>query len=825
MSAKKRQKTKKEPQKKSVPDFVAAHWNVLVIVVLLVIPLIYFAPFLNANKMIAGSDYLLGGHPVEEWISEQEGLPLWYPHVFGGMPVLGTPAGGPLAPFAQLRQIMPPHIVMTISFIIAFFAAGIGMYLYLKEIGLSGYAAAVGAVVYQFIGSIATTPYAGHMARALSAALFPMMLFLVHRGLRSKRLLYFVLLSVVTALAFYDGHFQITYYALIFLVIYGIHYLVVHRRDYSRKQVIKVVGYGFCSVVLIVTLMAAVWLPVYGGLGAGARGVERGYEYATSWAMPPLEIVDLVVPTFSGILEKYWGFNHFKIHFEYFGVLAIVLALFALIFYRKKSYVKLYALVALIVPFIAFGGATPVFRIFYTIIPGFRLLRAHSMIFYMVSFSIIVLGSISFHNIFTCELAARDKRNFKRRFMIVAGIMLAVVLLVGIIGVVGRESVIQSMQGALRSKFIAEYGEQGATAKLGALANNYSDLVGGVWRSIVFLVLVLGLIYLSIVRKLKPWLFAIAAVAIALVDQVPLAIQFLPSAPGPDAYYAEDDVVRFLKRDRTVFRVLPFQSQPPLNARFLYHPQDSYLFYHDIQSAGGYVTSPIQRYQEFIGAGTSVMFNPANLFFYPKFVDMLNLKYIITPNLPDDLSQYDAQSRMIIQNIKTYLARYRRVFQAYQFSVYQNDSVLPRAYIVPGYRVVDEAQSLDVLQSEAFDPRTTVTLEKDPGTPVQIYQDTLIEPEIREYTANRIVCHAECPFPGFLVLADNWHPDWKVFVDGEEKKLYQANHTFRAVRITAGKHDVVFAYISIYFNVGRIISIIALLLSVGFCILTIRVKI
>jgi len=824
MSAKKRHKTKDKAQKKAIPDFIAGHWDALVIIFLLVVPLIYFLPFLSAGKMIAGSDYLLGGYPVEKWVSEQEGLPLWYPHVFGGMPVLGTPAGGPLAPLAQLREIMPPHIVMTISFIIAFFAAGVGMYVYLKEIGLSGYAAAVGAVIYQFIGNIATTPYAGHMARALSAALFPLMVFLVHRGLKTRRLLYFVILSLVTAFAFYDAHFQITYYALIFLLLYGIHYLVVHRKDYTKREVLKVVGYGVCSVVLIVTLMAAVWLPVYGGLGAGARGVERGYEYATSWAMPPLEIIDLIVPTFSGILEKYWGLNPFKIHFEYFGILAIALAVFTLIFYRKKPYVRFYALVALIAPFIAFGGATPVFRIFYTIIPGFRLLRAHSMIFYMVSFSVIVLGAIGFHNIFTDEAAARD-RNFKRRFLIAAGIMLGSLLLIGIIGLVGRESVIRFIQGALRSKFITEYGDQGASMKLGAFANNYSDFMSGLWRSILFLALAVGLAYVAINKKLKLWFFSVAAITIALIDQVPLTLKFLPTAPSPTVYYAEDDVVRFLKRDRTVFRVLPFQSQPPLNTRFLYHLQDSYLFYHDIQSAGGYVTSPIQRYQEFIGAGTSVMFNPTNLFFYPKFVDMLNLKYIIAPNLPEDLSQYDAQSRMLIQNIKNYLAQYRRIFQGYQFSVHQNDSVLPRAYIVTGYRVVDESRSIEVLRSAAFDPRTMVTLEKEPHVvPVQSYPDTMIEVKIREYTANKIVCHAECPFSGFLVLADNWHPDWRVFVDGHERELYRANHCFRAVYVDAGTHEVVFKYISPLFNTGSIITLCAVLLSAGLCVVLLKYR-
>ncbi|GAI82499.1 unnamed protein product, partial [marine sediment metagenome] len=124
-----------------------------VIVLLLVIPLIYFASFLNSDKMIAGSDYLIGGYPFEKWTAEQEEMPLWYSHVFSGIPVLGSPVGGPLAPLAQFRELMRPQVVLAFTFIIFFFLAGLGTYLYLKEIGLSKYTAAVGAVIYQFIGN------------------------------------------------------------------------------------------------------------------------------------------------------------------------------------------------------------------------------------------------------------------------------------------------------------------------------------------------------------------------------------------------------------------------------------------------------------------------------------------------------------------------------------------------------------------------------------------------------------------------------------------------------------------------------------------------
>lgn len=47
---------------------------------------------------------------------------------------------------------------------------------------------------------------------------------------------------------------------------------------------------------------------------------------------------------------------------------------------------------------------------------------------------------------------------------------------------------------------------------------------------------------------------------------------------------------------------------------------------------------------------------------------------------------------------------------------------------------------------------------------------------------------------GFLVLADMFYPGWNVSVDGHQSPIYQANYAFRAVKIDAGPHEVIFKY-------------------------------
>ena len=131
------------------------------------------------------------------------------------------------------------------------------------------------------------------------------------------------------------------------------------------------------------------------------------------------------------------------------------------------------------------------------------------------------------------------------------------------------------------------------------------------------------------------------------------------------------------------------------------------------------------------------------------------------------------------------------------------------------------------MKSETYDPWRIVLLERDPRVPHLEINDTFIPgaAKIIDYQPNRVICQVESPNPGFLVLADNWHPDWQAFVDGERTEVYVANHAFRAVHVDGGGHEVVFKYMSKGFNLGRVISIIAFLFALGIGIISLKYRI
>lgn len=54
----------------------------------------------------------------------------------------------------------------------------------------------------------------------------------------------------------------------------------------------------------------------------------------------------------------------------------------------------------------------------------------------------------------------------------------------------------------------------------------------------------------------------------------------------------------------------------------------------------------------------------------------------------------------------------------------------------------------------------------------------------------------ECDFvkPNFLVFLQNYHPDWKVYINEKETSIIQSNRTFLAVKILGGKQKIKFAF-------------------------------
>jgi hypothetical protein len=162
--------------------------------------------------------------------------------------------------------------------------------------------------------------------------------------------------------------------------------------------------------------------------------------------------------------------------------------------------------------------------------------------------------------------------------------------------------------------------------------------------------------------------------------------------------------------------------------------------------------------------------------------------------------------------------------------LYKNCNVLPRAWLVKDFKVLDQKKMISTITSKEFNPRKEVLLEEkskfnstsdisaSPLTKGGIKggfsepsQDFQNEVEFTSESNNRLSLLVKAKGDAFLVLSDTYFPGWRVFIDGKREKIYQADYNFRAVPLGAGTHHVEFVYDPLSFKLGTIITFLGIM--------------
>jgi hypothetical protein len=147
--------------------------------------------------------------------------------------------------------------------------------------------------------------------------------------------------------------------------------------------------------------------------------------------------------------------------------------------------------------------------------------------------------------------------------------------------------------------------------------------------------------------------------------------------------------------------------------------------------------------------------------------------------------------------------------------VYQNENASARANLVYDYQVIEDRAKLletmvttpEVLREKVLlgDPPATVP-PNGPSTGAEIPAQV----EFSAYGMDRAVVDVSTARPGFLVMSDLYTPDWKARVDGSEADLLNADYAYRAVYVPEGEHQVEFYYQPGSFTLGKVLSLVGL---------------
>ncbi|HUG41126.1 MAG TPA: YfhO family protein [Longimicrobiales bacterium] len=743
---------------------------------------VYFLPAFLPGRHIYGSDYLAGSYPFHVFISERfadGALPKWVPSVYGGLPLFSNP-GSTFHPFRFLADLLfPAHRIFPAIYVLQFWLAGLGTYLLSRELGVRAWAALVVGFAFQFTGITMSAVLGGHEGRIIVATMTPMVLFLLHRGVRTGRPVWFAGAALAIGSALLSFQIQSSYYLLLLGAAWGV-FSLVRTRVRGARPVSARVALGLGAVAVAFLLAAVNFLPFLAYVDQSPRGEGgRGYEYATSWAMPPAEITGLAVPEHVGLLEHYEGGNAFKLHTEYVGAVVLLLAALGAYYNRRDRYWWFFAAAAVVALTFSFGGHTPVYRLYYALLPGTRQFRAPSVSFFVVSISLVMMAGLALERLarLRAEVASADDPRL-RPATIVIGAAAAITLLILLVA-----------------------GGGGGEPRARAFSAGAFRFAGFTW-------LAGGLLWAWLRRSVGTRVVVAALALLTVADLWIVDRRFFSTVESPDLMYAADEVVDFLgtRPERNRVWVLPgaFQGGAEYGGGL-----KNYLMLHGVDQTGGEHGNQLQRYNQYVGAGDrtyvdwhnlvgdlqTLLSAPTTASSAPAFLAAANIRYILSmvplPGLPE-------------------------AFRGRTGLVYEVPGALPRAYLV-GETVVaaEPGGALDILARPDFDPATTAVLYEDPGPPLAGDGPFSGSATVLAYEPDRVDVRTRADRDALLVLADNYYAGWTATVDGEPAEVIRANHTFRGVRVPAGEHTVTFefrpaeVYMGLWLGIGALFILLA----------------
>jgi hypothetical protein len=682
-------------------------------------------------------------------------MPLWNPHLFGGMPFVGDIQSGIFYPLNLLTFFISAPLTfrdMEWLSVLHHFIAGAGMYAFLRwgklgiannELRISILASLAGALAFEFSDLFIT--HFGNLNILMTIAWLPLILLFYCRAQTDGRPGLAVVAGILLGIAFLAGHIQMFLFILIALGLLAIGMMLanrIHRTDsvhyIGGLVIIAIVSFGIAAPALLPSIEMA----------QNSVRASITYEQAAQFSLPPAELIGLLVPGFFGRgPQNAWG-PWSRVEVGYIGVLPLVLAFLAIVL-RRDAMTRFMGAFALSGLIFALGGYAIVHGWLYQFVPGFGQLRAPARFIVLMDFALAVLAAFGFDAL-VHSLPRDGEMIFKRVVRAAPWIFFIVALPAGVLAY---------------SNLILGQGQDPVLFQRIANATN----------ALAFFILLFGLsIGLLIARGtrfFRSTMWAILALVLIFFDLFSLGAYVDVSTDDPTRVYDHPDAVDFFRSIGGIYRI----DSQGTGVDNLWTPDTAMLYgLQDVNGDNPLVLADFDRFWNALPSRSA------------RAYDLLNTRFLIVrKNVPVDRDKF------------------KLAFDDVAFNVYENTHVAPRAFIAYDARVVtSHSAALEAIRANEFDPAQTIILETAVGGQSSAVSRQPSAVEILGYGPNEILLNANADGDGILVLSEMFYPGWRAWVDEHEVKILRANYLFRAVELPAGAHRVRFVYDPPLFKLG-----------------------
>jgi len=759
------------PSAAAAPPYEPARPTALATVAFALWPVILSLPMLSGMWLAnpVSSDQYTAGFSFHawsaDWFNRTGHLPLWNPEIFGGLPFVAAGSGDVFYPTWLLRFVVPVTTAGNLSFFVHYALAGLFTYLLLRRLRVPWTGSVVGGLAYELTGLIASYPSPGHDGKLFASTMLPLLLLALVLALRERRWAGYVLLAAATALSLL-GHFQLAYYSLIVAGLFALYLTFEESRDSAGGERVLRLGLALAAVLVGFGVAAIQILPFFEYIPFSPRAQGYyGFEGSTSFAIPWNHVPEFFLKNFVGrSWDTYWGSNQLKFHSEYLGLPVVVLAALGVTVPERRRQILWLGGIGLLFLLISLGAATPFYRVWWTLMPLVKKTRAPGMAFYVVALVTAVFASLG---------VERALRGEGRRVMTPVLIIGAIVTLLGATGAFGH--VAEVLAGA-----------KAAAARADQAAILWGAATSGL--ALAAVAAVLGPAH----ARLTPRLRALTLILIVGTDLWLNARQFWTYTKP----FGRDQLIDRVAATPPPYRVL----QPPAGGAY----PGSTLMAFDVPELFGYHGNELRYYDELWGGKNEWR----NLGVLPLW-DLWAVRYAILPvggRTVDSIPGF----RRVLDSVAT--------FDGGRANLFERLTPAPYARIVSGAVKADSTTVVPTLVDPRMDFSRIVLFTNDqPVTPEPLKEMPPPSPSHAAVTAWQpgrmtITLDPAPPKPSYLLVAENWYPDWQVTVDGRRGQLLRGDYSLITVPVPAGTRTVDLTFRSRLYELGRTVTLVSLTL-------------
>ncbi len=792
--------------------------------------LILFRKFVFSDLMLYGSDTINAGVFFREMLVDHVrnvgGPPHWNPYIFGGMPYVDAFHGDIFYPLSSLKYFGNLFRMLGWNLVVHIFLAGLFMYWTAREFALSRTASAVAAVCYGFSGYLVSLVAPGHDGKIFVTTLFPLAILFLDRAFNRSMILNFTLLGAVIGLIILTPHPQMSYFTLWALGFYALYLL------YQRFKSIRSAGANGGSMLPLATHSAGFALAVVLGLGISAiqfyPGVQytknfsprtdtkSGWQWATSWSMHTEGVVGLIDPEFVGTSVDrteypdvhYWGKNAFKDNSEYVGVVALFLGIIGVFFYRRKG--VFFGGLALFALSYALGATTPLFKLYFYLIPNVKSLRAPSMIMFIFSFSISLLAAMGVQWVLEeyREAQAKSKARFRKYLLIFGGSLGALALLWGMAGESMLSAYTDIFYSGIKSQLVARN-----TTKWNIAMANLPAIQKGFWVSFFLVAASIGAIW-GVIRGALPRLVLLALPLLVMVDGIRFGGRFIQTVDSQRMRqsFEPNPITTYLNQNSKNYRTFQWGIF-----------QGDFLPYHGIEVVSGYHGNQLKWYDDLLGGpgmyGNQILKGSAlKNITNARFLNLVGAKYLVLPKQSAfPAGHFGPQPVTIALDLGN-------------VAVYENPNAFSRAFLPDTIVTIAERKQIyphilagkENLLEVAFVEEMPTEWESALAQLYQLQADSnavnrLSQDKIQVVLSDMdsIVVRYDVQTARPIVVTTAFYDGWLPYLNGELIQSVRTDGAFLGALVSKGEGTLTFRYASPLYEKGRNITYVSLVFAFG----------